>query len=206
MKDLGLVGVIGRFKPPHLAGQVMLESLCERADKIVIGIGSSNRYNARNPFTAQESQEMIESFLSKRYDNYIFVHIPDFGHIPEYADGQQWKEYARVALGTLDHLVSGNDYVTALLNVDYHIIHPNTIIPQEKHIDLRSSLVRLVMARNEQWEQLVPVEVAEYITSKKLDERFRQEFGHIILTEYAQGKDVMGHENAIAEKKNVVGD
>lgn len=59
MKTLGAVGFIGRFKPLHNGAALALETLCEQADKVKIGIGSVNKYNLRNPFTAEESQEMI---------------------------------------------------------------------------------------------------------------------------------------------------
>lgn len=206
MKDLGIVGVIGRFKPPHLGGQAMLESLCERADKVIIGIGSSNRYNARNPFTAQESQEMIDSFLSKKYDNYTFVQVPDFGHIPEFADGARWKEYVRHSLGPLDHFISGNPYVSDLLKEEYDIILASSVMHEHLRRPLRSSLVRLELARFGSWQDLVPQEVSEYILSHKLDERFRQEFGLETLARFAQGKSVHGIEDITSERKNVEGD
>ena len=44
---LGTIGLIGRFKPLHLGASVLLESACEKAEKVIIGIGSSNKYNIR---------------------------------------------------------------------------------------------------------------------------------------------------------------
>lgn len=55
-KKFRKLGAIGRFKPLHLGAAAMLEALCENAEEVVIGIGSSNKYNLRNPFTAEESR------------------------------------------------------------------------------------------------------------------------------------------------------
>jgi nicotinamide mononucleotide adenylyltransferase len=38
-------------------------------------------------------------------------------------------------------------------------------------------MVRKTMARGGDWRDLVPKEVADYITARQLDERFRREFG-----------------------------
>ena len=89
---MGRVGGIGRWKPLHKAGAVMLETVCSMADQVLIGIGSINKYNARNPFTAEESKEMLDRFLKDRFDNYQILFIPDFGHLPEHHDGQKGEE------------------------------------------------------------------------------------------------------------------
>ncbi|MDO8516897.1 MAG: adenylyltransferase/cytidyltransferase family protein [Nanoarchaeota archaeon] len=62
---LGKVGLIGRFKPVHNGAALMLETVCEKAESVIIGIGSSNKYNARNPFLPEESEEMVRLVLEK---------------------------------------------------------------------------------------------------------------------------------------------
>lgn len=177
MKELGRVGLVGRFKPLHNGGAIMLESVCQKADHVIIGLGSSNKYNVRNPFTADESQAMIDLFLRPKHSNYEFVKIPDFAHHPEYGDGQRWRQYVVDSMGPLDHFVSGNDYVQALLSNDYDIMHPADLIPKERQLMLRATEVRVEMARGDGWKTLVPYEVSRYIEQNGLDKRFRQEFG-----------------------------
>lgn len=175
--SLGKVGVIGRFKPFHLGAAVMLEAICEQAEQVVIGIRSSNKYNARNPFTAAESREMVDAVLSPRFSNYEVVEVPDFGHIPEYSDGSKWKEYVIEHFGKLDNFISGNGYVKDLLSQDYPIIHPASLIQVEKQVYIRAAMVRMEMAKGGNWKSLVPEQVAAYLESKGLVERFRKEFG-----------------------------
>jgi nicotinamide mononucleotide adenylyltransferase len=38
-------------------------------------------------------------------------------------------------------------------------------------------MVRREMAQGDSWRALVPEEIADYIMAKRLDERFRREFG-----------------------------
>lgn len=171
------LGCIARFKPLHLGSAAMLDGICSQADEIVIGIGSANKYNARNPWTAEESAEMIKAYLQPRYSHYSLVTVPDFAHIPEYADGQRWRKYVQEQFGSLDGFVTRNEYVKELLKDDYSIIETLAFVPPAKRVPIKGSLVRLEMARFGNWPELVPTEVADYLGKNGLVERFRKEFG-----------------------------
>lgn len=200
------VGLIGRFKPLHNGGAVLLEAICEHAEHVVIGLGSSNKYNARNPFTSEESQAMIAAFLSSLavpQQQYEFLHVPDFGHIPEFADGQKWREYIREHFGKLDAFISGNSYVSALLKDDYRIVPAVTLVPTEKHIPIKGSMVRMEIAKGtEAWKDLVPAVVRDYLLENNLVERFRREFGLQTLAGLAAGVDYAHPESFAAEKEH----
>ncbi len=181
-KQFHSLAVIGRFKPLHNGAALMLDALCDQAEEVKIGIGSSNKYNQRNPFTAEETEEMLRSYLSPRHDNFEIIYVPDFAQIPQYADGQEWRTYVREHFGTLDGFVSGNDYVRNLLKEDYLMIHPAALIPQERWVKIRASEVRLeIVQGKEHWKDLIPSEVVVYLEKNNLIERFKQEFGEEIL-------------------------
>ncbi len=181
-KEIGTVGFIGRFKPLHKGAALALDLLCEQADWVKIGIGSANKYNLRNPFTAEETEAMLRTYLSPRHANYEIIHVPDFAQNPEDANGQRWKEYVVEHFGKLNYFISGNPHVQQLLQDKYPIIHPASRIPRERWIQLRATEVRVEMAKgSEQWKDLVPVEVAQYLQENQLLERFQQEFGEATL-------------------------
>ncbi len=170
-KDLGIIGTVGRFKPLHNGHATVLEAMCERADHVYIGIGSTNRYNLRNPFTKEETQAMIHLVLQKKFSNYSFVDVPDLDN------GPRWREQALIIYGKLNHFITTNNYVETLLKEDYDIIHTFTLLPSEKKIFLEATMVRIAMAKGENWEKFVPDSIADYIKENKLDERFCKEFG-----------------------------
>ena len=198
-KSLGQVGVIGRFRPLHNGGALMLEAICNNATQVKIGIGSSNKYNLRNPFTPQETKDMIHAYLTPHNSNYTLIEIPDFAHLPEYKDGKQWKEYLVETFGPLNHFITGNPYVKELLQDTYDIIHPATLIPKEKKLWLKGSIVRMEMARHGSWQDLVPPEVAQYLATNHLDERFRREFGLATLSQLADSVDYTQRETTAQE-------
>jgi nicotinamide-nucleotide adenylyltransferase len=175
--EYGRVLMIGRFKPLHLGGARMLDGVLKRAKHGVICIGSVNKYNERNPFTADETEEMMRSYLAPRYSNFSFIRVPDYAHIPEYADGKKWVQTIRDLCGQVDLVVSGNAYVRDLLSPFYKTMHSAEFIPPESQIPVSSTDVRVAMAGYGDWQSLVPKEIASYITTNHLDDRFRNEFG-----------------------------
>lgn len=199
---LGSVGVIGRFKPLHNRHAAFLGELCRRAQRVVIGIGSSNRYNSRNPFTAEETEQMIHAVLAE-HSNYSIVKIPDFGHMPEHVDGSRWAEEVGRQFGNLDFMVSGNPYVADLLKdcVDYRILHPIEVMSKDQWGHMHAKKIRLMIVNDEDWRELVPDVIATYIDSNGLADRMRDEFGEEIL----EMADDLMLERADGEKKTITG-
>ena len=153
----------------------MLNALCERAELALIGIGSANRYDVRNPFTVDEVSEMIRLALPDR-DNYQLMPVPDLD------DGPLWRAMIIEMFGELDVFVTGNPYVASLLGDTYPVIHPVTLLPPEKQVAISGSMVRLALAKGEAWQEMVLPAVATYIEENQLDDRFRREFGLETLT------------------------
>ena len=165
-----VIGMIARWRPVHLGHAAVLHGLCDAATQVRIGIGSANRYNARNPFTVDETRDMIDLVLRGR-THYEVMAVDDLD------DGPRWREQVCGLFGPLDVFVSDNPYVTQLMREVYPIIRPITLVPPDQRLPLDGTQVRQAMARGENWQRLVPASVAEYICANKLDERFRREFG-----------------------------
>jgi nicotinamide-nucleotide adenylyltransferase len=164
------IGMVARWRPVHLGHAPVLRALCDRASEALIGIGSSNRYDLRNPFTLEETIDMIRLVLAER-QNYTLVPVPDLD------DGPRWRIMVIDLFGSLDLFVTDNPYVSSLLDQDYRIIRPVTLVSEDEKIAIDGSLVRREMAQGSGWQDLVPQEVADYIAARQLDERFRREFG-----------------------------
>ena len=164
------IGMVARWKPVHLGHGPVLRALCDRASNAVIGIGSSNRYDLRNPFTLEETIDMIRLVLAGR-DNYRLIPVPDLD------DGPRWRKMVIELFGAPDLFVTDNPYVGKLLAGDYRIIRPVQLVPEAEKVAIDGTAVRSQMARGDGWRELVPPEIAAYIEERQLDERFRREFG-----------------------------
>lgn len=181
------VGVVARWRPVHVVHAALLEALCDRSSQaggdghvgpgeLIIGLGSSNRYDARNPFTAEETRAMLEAVLAGRR-GWRIVDVPDLGH------GPRWAELVGGLFGPLDLFVTANPYVASLLGPRYALAHPRELIPPHRRAPVSGSVVRRAMARGEPWRHLVPPPVAALID----EARFRREFGLQTLADELAG-------------------
>jgi nicotinamide-nucleotide adenylyltransferase len=170
MGRLGRVGMIARWKPVHLGHAPVLRALCDAAVETLIGVGSANRHDARNPFSLEETSEMIRRVLHHR-DGYEIIPVDDLD------DGPRWRAMVVDLFGRLDRFVTDNPYVASLLRDDYALVRPVDLVPEEERVAVEGTLVRWEMARGDGWRELVPKEVAELIAARRLDVRFRREFG-----------------------------
>jgi len=166
----GRVGMVARWQPVHRGHVPVLRALCDRASQAFIGIGSSNRHNLHNPFTIEETKDMIRLVLADR-ENYTLIAVPDLD------DGPRWRAMIIDLFESLDLFVTDNPYVASLLEKDYTIIRPVMLVPDDEKVPIDGTLVRREMARGDGWRRLVPNEVADYISDHQLDERFRRQFG-----------------------------
>ncbi len=178
MERLARIGMVARWKPVHLGHAAVLRALCDRGERALIGVGSSNRHDERNPFTYEETADMIRLALAGR-TNAEVIPVPDLG------DGPRWRAMVVDLFGPLDLFVTANDYVASLLGGDYRLVRPVDLVAEEERVAIDGSMVRREMARGGDWQRLVPPEVAEYIVANRLDARFRREFGLKILAQEA---------------------
>ena len=124
----GRLGMIARWRPVHRGHAAVLAAMCEHARHALIGIGSANRYNFRNPFTCNETSDMLRLALAG-WDNFELIPVPDLD------DGPRWRAQVVELFGPLDVFCSDNPYVASLLAADYPIIRPVELIPPRASID-----------------------------------------------------------------------
>jgi len=201
-KQFKRLGFIGRFKPLHIGASLALETLCSQAEHVIIGIGSTNKYNLRNPFTPNEVEDMINLVLSPKYNNYEIVKIPDFAQEECFADGQRWAQEIKKVYQDLDAFISGNPWTNKLLEPYYQIIHPANIILPDQWVYCKGSMVRMALARNEPWEKLVRPEVAEYLKTNGLVARFQREFGLETIATLSQNSHYANPEDLADEAQH----
>jgi len=138
----------------------MLEAACMEADEVVIGVGSANVIDARNPYTANEREMMLEKSLSdKGISNYRFVQIPDFH------DDKSWVNYiqnvAEVDQDTT--ILSGNPWVAqAFSSRGYETQKPEEVISGDL-VDISATRLRnMILNGDETWREYAASGTVEY--------------------------------------------
>jgi cytidyltransferase-like protein len=168
---LARIGLVARFKPVHLGHLAVLEGALERAERVVIGLGSANRHDLDNPWSAAESAAMIRAALGPAAGRATLVELEDLG------DGPRWATLVVERLGALDLFVTANAYVAQLLERRYRVAPMVSLVSPGRRVRVEGRQVRAAMARGGDWRALVPAPVAELLCREGLVDRFRREFG-----------------------------
>ena len=141
--------LIGRFQPFHLGHLGAVRFALSRADRLLVGLGSSNRPRQRsNPFSAEERREMILSSVDPGTADRISTYP-----IPDLDDHQRWMEMVFSTVPKFDAVFT-NDVLTRHLCSKHDI---DTIpIPLTSRESLSGTNVRSLIAGGRRWEHLVP--------------------------------------------------
>ena len=156
---------IGRFQPFHKAHLEDIRDILKEADEIIMGIGSSQESNTKeNPFSFEERKEMIEETLrANSINNFKIVEIPDF------FDDEKWMGHILTELPQFDVFYSGNEITQEVFsNEGIKVIKINLIE------GINGTEIREKITKGEDWENLVPKTISEFV--KKIDgvERIRK--------------------------------
>ena len=141
--------LIGRFQPFHLGHLDALRFALSRADRLWVGLGSSNRKVERdNPFTAQEREEMILSSIDDSVRKRIAVYP-----IPDLDNHVRWIE-------SIDSIVPKFDVVFSNDQLTEHLYSRRSVsvlpIPFLNREVLSGTNIRGMIAKGQGWEELVP--------------------------------------------------
>lgn len=180
------IAMVARWKPVHLGHAAVLHALLDRAESVVVGIGSANRHDLDNPFSADETERMIRAALDGRA-GYSIVRFDDLG------DGPRWAEMVARALGPLDYYVTANRYVRSLLQDRYTVVHPVALLDPARRVRVDGTMVRRALASGGDWRAMVPAAVADLMEREGWAERFAREFGAATrASEMADGAEAAG--------------
>lgn len=111
---------IGRFQPFHLAHMQTLEIALQQSQKVIIALGSAQlERNLKNPFLAQEREQMILANFSEQDQKRI-----EFVHIIDVYDDQKWVKLVKekvnekiegeAKVGLIGHFKDDSSYYLAL--------------------------------------------------------------------------------------------
>lgn len=161
------LAMVARWKPPHLGHQRVLEGLLGHCDHLTVGIGSANRYNEDNPFSAAETEAMLRCFLP--------VTVPIL-QVDDLGDPPRWAAQLAGRLGPQDALVTANPRVREWLEPYYRILHPVCFVPAHLRIALEGKMIRGAWRRQEPWRHMVSTEIARHLEDNDLVKRFQRQF------------------------------
>ena len=141
--------LIGRFQPFHLGHLEAVNFALSKVDQLYIGIGSSNKSNElRNPFTADERNQMIKSSLDE-----IIMQRVSLYNIPDVDDHSKWTESIDKIIPKYDIVFSNDDFTHRLYEENTKKIISVALKSRE---DLSGTNIRRLIQNDGNWRDLVP--------------------------------------------------
>ena len=147
---------IGRFQPFHKGHLMLLQSISNQYDEIIIGIGSSQYHNTiDNPYSEDERKKMIAKSLDNiGINNYKIVLIPDIHNPPK------WVSHVLSIVRDFDVVISNNSFTKQLFSEKGYLVKGTPYFEKERYLGKE---IRRRMINNEVWEDLVPEVAAKII-------------------------------------------
>ncbi len=140
---------IGRFQPFHLGHIEAVKFGLSHVENLWIAIGSSNKSNEkRNPFSADERKEMIQSSL----DNAILKRVQIY-YVPDIDDHEKWTHHVDSIVPKHDLVFSNDDFTLSL----YQKRGIKTMkVPLKEREKFSGTKIREMIARGTNWQEFVP--------------------------------------------------
>ena len=158
--------VIGRYQPPHKGHVRVLSDIAAKFDDVVVGIGSGQAsHTHKNPFTAGERVWMLSKVM-KQSGKGVFFFVP----IIDVNRNAIWVRHVESMCPPIDVVFSNNPLVRRLFSEAGFDVRHSPLYERET---LSGTEIRRRIVAGEDWESLVPPEVAD--TIKRIDgvERIR---------------------------------
>jgi len=81
--------IVGRFQPFHKGHLFLIKKALEKADKIIIGIGSANITDENNPIDYETRRKIIRAVAYKeKFENRLIKIVP----LDDFFDDEKWLE------------------------------------------------------------------------------------------------------------------
>ncbi len=160
-KEFGLI--IGRFQPPCLHHLQFINQVIKSGiKKLLIGIGDAEIIDDKNFLTAKQVESLLIPNLNILNFPYELKIIPDIHNPPKYA--KHVKSYFPLINESNTCLFTDNNYTSDCFNNYGH----NFEIITPKILPIRATNIRqMILDQNYQWQNLVPVNVFDFITNNK---------------------------------------
>ena len=160
---------VGRFQPPHLGHIHAIRSALEDCDELIIVIGSAQySHTLDNPFTAGERIEMLRNALIEEGINLLRIFLIP---VPDVGEHSIWVSKIKSFCPSFNIIYTNNPLVRRLFQEEGFEVKPVELYQRNHEMGTR---IREKMIKGEDWENLVPKSVADYIKKINGLERLRE--------------------------------
>lgn len=157
MRKFGVGLVIGRFQPFHKGHEYLFSEALKVCDKIIIGIGSSNKKSKTNPWSTRERRTFLKEFLRQNKLEDRVVKIINLNDNP---DDDVWFENLHRKTGHFDVTIGNNDWNNGI--IERHGI-PAVKVGFANREEWEGIKIRGLMRDKKPWRKRVPTYLVRHI-------------------------------------------
>ena len=160
---------VGRFQPFHKGHLEVIKKITKEVDELVIIVGSSQySHKFENPFTAGERITMIRNSLEETGIKLQRIWIIP---VPDVHQHTLWVSQIVAYAPKFDLVYSNEPLTTRLFTEAGFKVKPLPFIKREIYL---ATEIRKRMLAGENWKELVPKSVAQFIEKIGGDTRLRE--------------------------------
>ena len=157
---------VGRFQPFHLGHLNAIKWILDRCENVTVIIGSSQEsFTKKNPFTFEERKDMIKRSLEKesvKEEQYEIIGIPDV------FDCERWVRSIS-SKAKFDVVFTKSLWVKQCFDLFEIAVKEHPMFGRYSARKIR----RMMMEKDEDWEELVPRAVSKSVKEIRGVERLR---------------------------------
>ena len=158
--------LIGRFQPFHLGHVEAVNFALSKVEQLYIGIGSSNKsHQPRNPFTAEERNQMIMSSLDENTLKKVSIY-----DIPDVDDHSKWTQSIDKIIPKYDIIFTNDEFTKTLFEKREMNVVPVELKDREK---FSGTNIRELIADDKNWQDLVPQGTRKVLDNLNAKERLK---------------------------------
>lgn len=166
--------IVGRFQPFHKGHLFLIKKALEKADKIIIGIGSANIIDENNPIDFETRKKVIKAvFYKEGIEDKLIKIVP----LSDYFDDKKWLLNLVKQVGKFDLTLGHNEWTNSILKkAGYKVLK----VDYYKRPLYEGWRIRKLIKEGEKWQDRVPKYIVpwlyEFISKKDI-----RQFDHVVL-------------------------
>jgi len=170
--------IVGRFQPFHKGHLFLVKKALEKAEKIIIGIGSANMSDENNPIDYETRKKIIKAvaYKEKIFGNRLIKIIP----LDDFFDDKKWLENLKKLVGKFDLALGNNNWTNNLLKkAGYKVLK----VDYYKRTLYEGWRIRKLIKEGKKWQDRVPKYIVSWLhdfIAKNNNETMKQ-FNHVVI-------------------------
>lgn len=158
----GIALIVGRFQPFHKGHLFLIKKALENADKIIIGIGSSNILDVNNPIDYETRKKIIKAvFYKEGIEKKLSKIVP----LDDFFDDRKWLLNLKKQVGKFDLTLGHNEWTNNILEKAGYKVLEVDYYNRGKYEGWR---IRKLINENKTWEDRVPKYLINFVSNYPL--------------------------------------